>query len=150
MNSYVRNALALVAGLAAAWCVNMGLIMTSGFVVAPPQGADMFTAEGIRAAMPRMSPVHYLMPFLAHALGTLVGGFAAAAIAAGHKMKIALAIGVVFLLLGVVMISLVGGPLWFIAVDVGLAFVPMAWLGGKMAMAMTGGPRPGRAAALGH
>lgn len=142
MNPLLRNVLAVLAGLVAAYAVNMTLIMSSSFVVAPPDGADMNTAEGIRAALPQMTPLHFLMPFLAHALGTLAGGFAAAVTAATHKMKFALTIGVIFLLGGIMMIRLVGGPLWFILADLVLAFIPMAWLGGRIGTAMTGGNGP--------
>jgi vacuolar-type H+-ATPase subunit I/STV1 len=150
MNSLLRNALAVVAGLVATYCVNMAVIMSSGFVVAPPQGADMMTAEGIRAAMPRMNALHFLMPLLAHALGTLAGGFAAAVTAVSHKMKMALVVGVIFLILGMMMVRLVGGPLWFIVLDLVVAFVPMAWLGAKLGIGMTGRSGPARAAALSH
>ena len=98
----------------------------------------MHTAEGIRAAMPQMTPIHWLMPFLGHALGTLAGGLAAAVTAASRKMTLALVIGVIFLGSGIVMVSMVGGPVWFIVCDLGLAYVPMAWLGGKIGTAVTG------------
>jgi hypothetical protein len=148
MNSTLRNVLAIIAGFIVASLVNMSVVKTGGFVVAPPAGADMLTAEGIRAAMPRMTPLHFLMPFLAHALGTLVGGFAAALIAATHKMRFALAIGVIFLAAGIAMVAMIGGPVWFIACDLLLAYVPMAWLGGRMGVAMSGRTAP--APALGH
>lgn len=139
MNPVLRNVLAVLAGLAVAYIVNMGIILASSSVIPPPDGADMTTAEGIREAMPRLQPKHFLMPFLAHALGTLAGGWTAALTAATHKMGFALAIGAVFLGLGIVMINLVGGPAWFIACDLILAFLPMAWIGGKLALWMTSG-----------
>ena len=148
MNPIVRNVLALIAGFIVASIVNMSLVMSSGLVAPPPPGADMTTTEGIRAAMPRMQPIHFLMPFLAHALGTLAGAMTAAAIAASHKTKFALAIGVVYLLAGITMATTVGGPAWFIASDLALAYLPMAWLGAKIGIAMTGRTRT--AAALGH
>jgi hypothetical protein len=137
MNSVLRNVLAVIAGLVAASLVNMALVKASGLVVAPPPGADMMTAEGIRVAMPRMTPLHFLMPFLAHALGTLAGALVVAVIAATHKMKLALVIGIIFLVGGIVAVSMVGGPLWFILCDLVLAYIPMAWLGGRIGTAMT-------------
>lgn len=148
MSSIVRNVLAVIAGLIVASLVNMAVLTGGNRVVAPPAGADMSTAEGIRAAMSRMEPIQFLAPFLAHALGTLAGGFAAARIAATHKMKFALAIGVVFLLSGIVMVAMVGGPAWFIACDLALAYLPMAWLGGKLGIAASRGTTTARATAL--
>ena len=48
------------------------------------------------------------------------------------------------------MVVMVGGPAWFIACDLVLAYVPMAWLGGRLGIAMTRGSGAPRAAALGH
>ena len=138
MNPIVRNVLAVIAGFVAASVVNMALIMSSGYVVPPPPGVDMNTAEGIRAAAPLLTPLHYLMPFLAHALGTLVGAFVAAAIAATRKMTFALVMGVIFLLGGIVAVRMIGGPLWFIVVDLALAYIPTAWLGGRLGTSMSG------------
>jgi len=145
MNPLVRNVLAVILGLVAGSVVNMLVVRGSSSIVPPPAGADMTTAEGVRAAMSRMTPVHFLMPFLAHALGTLAGGFVAAVTAASHKMKFVLAIGVVFLAGGIVAVSMIGGPLWFMACDLVLAYLPMAWLGGRMGIAVTGrAPEPVR------
>jgi hypothetical protein len=138
MSPILRNVLAVVAGLVAASVVNGLLVSSSGYVAAPPPGADMTTFEGMRAAMPRMTPLHFLMPFLAHALGTLAGAYTAAVIAATRKMAFALAIGVIFLVSGIVMVAMVGGPLWFIACDLVVAYIPMAWLGGRLGTSMTG------------
>jgi hypothetical protein len=150
MNRSLRNALAVVAGFVAANLVIMVVTMSSGYVVAPPAGADMNSAEGLRAAMPRMTPLHFLMPFLAHALGALTGGLVAARAAASHRMNMALVLGGIFFVIGVVMVKLVGGPLWFIALDLVVAYVPMAWLGGKLGLAISGGARPAPAPALSH
>lgn len=141
MNPLVRNVLAVILGLVAGSVVNMLVVMGSGSIVPPPAGADMTTAEGVRDAMPRMTPIHFFMPFLAHALGTLAGAFVAAVTAASHKMKFALAIGVVFLAGGIVAVSMIGGPLWFMVCDLVLAYLPMAWLGGRMGIAVTGQSR---------
>ena len=92
----------------------------------------------LQAAMSLMEPKHFIMPFLAHALGTFVGAFFAAMIAARHKMKFAIAIGILFLMGGISMvISLSTSPLWFAFVDLVLAYIPIAYLGGKLAIKKT-------------
>jgi hypothetical protein len=35
------------------------------------------------------------------------------------------------------MVSMVGGPLWFVTADLVLAYIPMAWCGGRMGIAVT-------------
>ena len=132
-----RNVLAVIAGIVAACVVNMGTIVIGGLFIAPPEGADMTTLDGIKAAMTQMTPMHFLFPFLAHALGTLVGGTVAALTAASHKLTFALAIGVIFLGFGIVMVIMVGGPAWFIVLDLGAAYLPMAWIGGQIGKKVT-------------
>ena len=103
------------------------------FVIPFPEGADVSTMEGLRESMKLFTPGNFLFPFLGHALGTLVGAFIAAKIAVSHRMKFAIAIGVCFLIGGFMMVYLCGGPVWFIASDLLLAYIPMGYLGGVLA-----------------
>jgi len=79
------------------------------------------------------------VPFLAHAIGTLFGGFIAARIAATRQIPIAIAVGFFFLIGGIaVFLMMPESPTWFKATDLLLAYLPMAYLGAKIA----GGNRP--------
>lgn len=129
MNPVIRNILALITGLVVGGTVNMGIVMISGSIISPPEGADVTTMEGLQESMHLFQPKHFLMPFLAHALGTLSGAFFAAYIAVSHKMKFALGIGAFFLLGGVTNVFLLPSPLWFNIVDIVGAYIPMAYLG---------------------
>lgn len=133
MNPIVKNILAVVLGLTIGGVVNMAIIMISSSIIPPPDGTDLTTMEGLLAAMPLMEPKHFLFPFLAHALGTLVGAFIAAKIAANAKVTFAMVIGVCFLIGGILNIVMLPSPLWFTLVDLVLAYLPMAYLGGKLA-----------------
>jgi hypothetical protein len=128
----VRNILAVIAGLVIGSIVNMSLINLGHAVIGLPPGADVSTMEGVRAAMQQFGPQHFIVPFVAHAGGTLVGAFAAALIAASSKLKIAMGIGIFFLLGGVVSGIYLGSPLWYNAVDFLFAYIPMAWIGAKL------------------
>ena len=134
MNPTVKNILAVIAGCIVGGVVNMEIVMQSSSIVPPPPGADMTTTEGLKAAMHLMKPIHFLMPFLAHALGTLAGAFLTALIAASNKMRLALAIGVFFLLGGIASVVMLPSPLWFTLTDLGLAYIPMAYLSGRLAI----------------
>lgn len=134
MNPIVKNILAVVVGAVVGSVVNMALITVSGKVIPPPAGADITTMEGLQAALPLFEPKHFIFPFLAHALGTLVGAFLAARIAANNKMRFALGIGVLFLIGGISNAFMLPAPLWFIVADIVLAYMPMAYLGGKLAL----------------
>ncbi len=132
MPNIVRNILAVIAGLVLGGIVNMAIIKVSGSIIPPPPGADMTTVEGLKAAMPLLGPQHFLMPFLAHALGTFVSALVAALIAASHQMKIAIGIGVFSLLGGIAAVMMIPAPLWFDVVDLVAAYIPMGYLGGKL------------------
>lgn len=132
MNPLARNLLAVVAGFVAGSIVNMGLIMVSGSIIAPPAGADVTTTEGLKASMHLFEPKHFLFPFLAHALGTLAGAIVAALLAASRKRQFAFVVGVLFLAGGVTAVSMLPSPLWFNVVDLVGAYLPMAWLGGRL------------------
>lgn len=129
----LRNILAVIAGVIIGGVVNMAIVMISGSIVSPPEGADMTTTEGIKAAMPLMELKHFIMPFLAHAIGTLVGAFIAALIAINHQLNMARIVGVFFLIGGIMMVvQIPSTPLWFKIVDIGLAYIPMACIGGRL------------------
>ncbi|MBK6352089.1 MAG: hypothetical protein IPP06_10460 [Saprospiraceae bacterium] len=134
MNPIVRNVLAVITGVILGSVVNMGIIMLSSSIIPPPEGADLTTEEGLKASMHLMQPKHFIMPFLAHALGTFVGAFVAAIIAISNKMNLALAIGVLFLAGGISMVFMLPSPTWFTLLDLIGAYLPMAYLGGKMAV----------------
>jgi hypothetical protein len=69
------------------------------------------------------------MPFLAHALGTLLAGFVAAALTQERKWPAALIPGLVFLVGGIMAVQMIPAPVWFNVMDLALAYLPMAWLG---------------------
>ena len=133
MNPLLRNILALVAGLIAGSIVNMGIIMISSSIIPPPEGVDVSSMESIKNNMHLYEPRHFIMPFLAHALGTLFGTLIATLIAATHKMKFALLIGLLFLIGGIKNVISLPSPLWFTILDLALAYFPMAWIGSRMA-----------------
>ena len=135
MNPIVKNVLAVICGVFIGGALNMAIIMISGKIIPSPEGANLTTMEGLTAAMPLMQPKHFLMPFLAHALGTLLGAFIVAKMAATHKMRFAWGIGVWFLIGGIMNIVMLSmSPLWFATVDLVFAYIPMAYLGGKIAL----------------
>jgi len=133
MNPILRNILAVVAGMIIGSLVNMGLIMISGKVIPPPAGVDVTNMESLKSSMHLFEPRHFIFPFLAHALGTLVGAYVAFIIAASHKIKFALGIGVFFLIGGIINVFMLPAPTWFAVLDLVAAYIPMGWLGGKLA-----------------
>jgi len=128
-----KNILAVIAGVVVGSLVNMVLVNIGPSVVPLPKGADISTMENLRASMKMFTPVNFIFPFLAHALGTLVGAFIAGRFAASHHVKFAIGIGVFFLMGGIAAASMLGGPLWFNVADLLLAYIPMGFLGATLA-----------------
>lgn len=133
MNPILRNILAVVAGIIVGGIVNMGLVFTGPMVIPPPEGVDMTTMEGLAESMHLFEPKHFLFPWLAHAVGTLVGAFLAAKIAATRKFLFAMLIGAFFLIGGIVNVMQLPSPMWFNVVDIVGAYLPMAFVGAKLA-----------------
>jgi hypothetical protein len=129
MPNALRNVLALLAGVVIGGGVNWALITFSPALIPPPAGVDVNSAESLSKAMHLFEPRHFIMPFLAHALGTLAGALAAYLIAATYKAQIAYVIGAIFLCGGVAASYMIPAPTWFIALDLVVAYLPMAWLG---------------------
>lgn len=129
MNSTLKNILATVAGVVGGSLVNIGLVNLNGVLIPFPEGVDVSTMETLAASMPLFEPIHFLMPWLGHALGTLVGAFIAARFAASHPKLFGGVVGGFFLAGGIASTTMLPAPAWFIAADLILAYIPMAWLG---------------------
>ncbi len=132
MNPIVRNILAVIAGLILGGVVNMGIVTISDSIIPLPEGADVTTPEGLKASIHLFEPRHFIMPFLAHALGTFVGALVASLIAANRKMLFAIVIGLFNLTGGIVAVTMIPAPMWFNVTDLVLAYIPMAFLAGKL------------------
>lgn len=124
----LRNILAVLAGVVLGSVVNMAIVTFGPALIPPPSGVDMSTPEGLAAGIALFEPRHFVTPFLAHALGTLVGALVAYLVAASHKARFAYAIGVLFLIGGIAACFMIPAPAWFMALDLLVAYLPMAWL----------------------
>jgi len=134
----LKNILAVIAGFVIGGAINMGLIMLSPSIIPPPEGVDVMDPESMAAHIDKFEMVHFIMPFLAHALGVLVGAFITAKVALSHNYWLAMFIGVFFLLGGIVASQMIPAPTTFIAIDLLLAYIPMAWIGWKLAGGVRG------------
>lgn len=128
MNRSVINFLAILAGILVGGFTNSGIV-SLGLIIIPFPGE----ADSLVTAMPMLTPNHFIFPFLAHALGTLVGCVVAVRIGKGHPLRLALPVSTIFFLGGSYMVHLLDSPLWFNVLDLALAYFPMAWLAGRLA-----------------
>ena len=128
MPKLLRNVLAVLAGIVVGSLVNGGLITLSPILIPPPAGVDPTDVDSLARGIHLFEPRHYLMPFLAHALGTLSGALVAYLVAARSKAAFAWSLGALFLCGGIAASVMIPAPAWFIALDLLLAYLPMAWL----------------------
>jgi hypothetical protein len=132
MNTTLKNVLAVFVGILIGGTVNMSIIMVGGSIVPPPAGVDVTNLESLKAAMPTMEPIQFLMPFLAHALGTLIGAIVASLIAPNQQNRVAIIVGVVFLVGGISNVLMLPSPMWFNVIDLVFAYLPFSLLAYKL------------------
>ncbi|WKD85902.1 hypothetical protein KCTC32516_01250 [Polaribacter huanghezhanensis] len=109
----------------------------SSSVIPPPNGADVTSMEGLKESLHLFEPKHFFFPFLAHAIGTLVGAIVTDKIAATKK-KMTLIVGCIFLVFGTINVFMLPAPMWFNAVDLIFAYIPMALLASKISSSKAG------------
>ncbi len=129
MHPFLRNTLVTIAAIIAGALINGLIIQISPNIIPPPAGADLQTEQGLKAAMLMMEPKHFLFPWLAHALGTLLAAFLATRFSTFAWQGYILICGGIFFLGGAAMMRILPSPLWFTLTDLLLAYFPMAWLG---------------------
>jgi hypothetical protein len=130
----MKNVLAVIAAVIGGSLVNIALVNLNGLIIPFPEGVDVSSMESLAASMPLFEPIHFLLPWLGHALGTLFGAFIAAKLAVTHKKMFAGVIGGFFLAGGIANAAMLPAPMWFIVADLALAYLPMAWLGQRIAL----------------
>lgn len=133
MRRNIINILAILVGVLIGGIVNMAIVTSGGFLIAPPQGADLTTEKGLLAAMPLMEPKHFLMPFLAHAIGTFVAAYLATRFSKTKAIRIPIIIAALFFIGGLIDVLELHAPIWFSCTDLALAYFPMAFLAYKWA-----------------
>ena len=125
MKTIFKNILAILGGVVIGMVVNMGLIITGNQLI--PFEDEMNPMNAMNWELK-----YFIFPFLAHAIGTLLGALIAAKFAASYKMTFAICIGIFFLSGGISMVFILPAPVWFVVVDLVLAYIPMGWLGWKI------------------
>ena len=125
MNTLLRNIFAVIAGGILGAVVNMSFIVAGSKVFPLPESFEPMNAMNWDLKF-------FIFPFLAHALGTLAGAFIAAKIASTYKKTFALIVGAFFLIGGTMMVFILPAPIWFVVLDLVVAYIPMGWLGWRI------------------
>ena len=125
MKTILKNILAILGGVVIGMVVNMGLIITGNQLIPFEEGMNPMNAMNWELK-------YFIFPFLAHAIGTLLGALITAKLSASYQMTFAICIGIFFLSGGISMVFILPAPVWFVVIDLLLAYIPMGWLGWKI------------------
>ena len=128
----VRNILAVILGFIIGSVVNMLVLAAGHAIMPPPAGFDGSSLEGVASTIHLLTPIDFIVPFLAHALGPFAGVLCAMFIAASSRKTIAIVMGVLFLVGGIVANVMIPAPMWYRIVDIVFAYLPMALLAWKV------------------
>ena len=126
----LKIAALVFAGLFLGGLVNMGIVMSN--FIEPPNGVDVTTEAGLKAGMHLFEPKHFLLPFLAHALGTLVAASLMIKFVPTKKVFWAYFVAAMFFVGGFMEVLSLPSPLWFSLTDLIGAYFPMSFIAIKL------------------
>ena len=138
----MRNVLAVLVGLIAGSMVNMALILLNSYVLYPmPEGTDMNDSEQMNAYVATLPATAFLVVLAAHLGQSFVGGWVAARMGKSRPVLLAMIIGVLSLIGGIMnMMNITEGPSWMV-IELPLYLV-VAWFAGRMVQKARAGSAP--------
>lgn len=133
MSPIVINILAVIAGLFIGGIVNASIVTLGSNLILPPEGVDPNDIATMKAHADQYGIKHFIVPFLAHGLGTLAGAFITVKLAISNHKILAYTIAVFFSIGGAIMAFLLPEFWMYSIVDLLLAYFPMAIIGLSLA-----------------
>ena len=126
----IRNVVAVVVGLVAGMAVNMALVTLDVALYPMPEGVDFSDAEGVAAYMGTLPLAALLIVLAAHLSQAFVGAWVAARISSNQPMVVAMIVGTLTLVGGVVNMKSIPMPTWMMVEF--LLYMPLAYAAGRM------------------
>jgi len=121
----------VIAGLVVGMVVNMALVMLNAYVLFPmPEGTDMSDPAQMNAYIATLPGTAFIVVLAAHLGQSFAGGWTAARLGASKPLVLALIIGVLSLVGGVMNMMQIDHPAWMY-VELPLYLV-VAWVAGSM------------------
>jgi hypothetical protein len=134
----LRNILAVIVGIIVGMALNMALIQLNSLVLFPiPPGTDMNNPEQLNAYIASLPATAFIVVVLAHLGQSFVGASVAARLGASHPMRLAMIVGTVALIGGLMAMSMVDGPDWMV-IELPL-YLLVAWAAGRLVVSRTDG-----------
>ena len=129
----IRNICSVVGGLAVGMGVNMAIVMLAGLLFPMPEGLDFADSEAVSAYIAGLPPVAMLLIMGAHLAQAFTGGWLAALISKNRPMLVAMIVGGLSLVAGLINMSIIPLPGWM-WIEMPLYLVA-AWAAAKVELA---------------
>ena len=142
----IRGIVGVCIGLVAAVVVIGALEAAGHAVYPPPPGIDLHDPEALKTIIDQLPRGAIVMVLVAWGLGSLVGGFTAAAVAGRARVVCGLIVGAVLMTFAAITMVMIPHPVWFMNLSVAV-ILPPAGLGALAAKWLLDrgrpqGPRP--------
>ena len=122
--------IAVIVGLAIGMAANMGFLVLNLQMFPLPDGVAWTDEEEIKAWLATLPQTAFILVFVAHLSQALFGGLVAALIAKRNMMCVALTIGVLTMIGGIINMMSIPTPAW-LWIEVPL-YIVVAWLAAKI------------------
>jgi MFS family permease len=127
----IRNIVATIAGLIAGSILNMVIVQLNMHVLFPmPAGMDINNPEQLTTFMATLPASAFLVVMVAHLGQSFVGGWLAARLGASRPMLLAMIVGALSLVGGIMAMMMIKGPDWMM-IELPLYLV-VAWAAGRI------------------
>ena len=138
----LRNAIALVVGLAVSFGVIMAVQAIGHSIWVPPANLDSNDAEVIRTYVSQLPFLALMFPIVSYFLGALGGPLVACAIGTARPLVFGGVIGLVLLAATIATLIQIPHPAWFSVLAIAAVLVG-AWLAMQLANRKRAAPPPG-------
>jgi ABC-type Na+ efflux pump permease subunit len=125
----IKNILSVIIGLVASSFIIFALEVLGHIIYPAPPDLNLNDLEAIKAFTSTAPPIIFILVILSYAMGSIVGGLIAAAIATKNKMTKAITVGGILMGLGAYNLFMIPHPIWTIIISIFL-FIPCSWIGG--------------------
>lgn len=136
MNPTMKVILGVLAGIVVFMILVMIIQLTGHMLMPPPSDVELTSPDDL-AAYIAANPVILLPVLVAYIVGSFGGGYVAAAIAKARPIAAAVGVGIAGMIGNIVNVNSIPHPLWFVVTSF-LIFVPLAWVGGRLAAGRPG------------
>jgi hypothetical protein len=129
MKKTIYTVLWVVLSLVFGSLINGLIIYIAPLIIKYPEGVSFATEASTIQSMKLLQPIHFIIPFVAHALGTFISTLLMAIYVKNNFLKLAFFISVLYLFAGVLNVIMYPSPIWFIVLDLVVAYIPLGYLG---------------------